>query len=271
MKYTKCRKKCQRISIIYYILGIITVIQLIQEAIKSLEEKIAAKEAEITRLDKLADWWFDEYKRRRAVMKQREREVNSARRAYNAAVTAYNSAVTAEKAAGRSYRTAAHYAQMAQRDYMNHVQWCSTCRGSMLCPIGQNLHAAWQSWEKAKKDAKVAWDNAKAQVKSARSAKKAAKETLDIALFNLGSARMLANAALAQARALNKAVDKLRAELKPLMVKKAIKDAELAKAMGDLAEAKRKLDEAERDYPDQWRESMKDPNFRQDVDRIRNF
>lgn len=252
-------------------LGIASAIDILQKALNTLNKRIEPLQTEITRLGKLRDQLWKQYEKASAEMKVWKRRVKAAERAYNAAVTAYNEAVTAEKAAGRSYRAAAHYADEARRAYIDHVQSCYECRGSMLCPIGQNLQAAWSSWEKAKKDAKIAWDNAIAQVKSAEKARKDAYNILFHARRMFGDAMTRANNALAKYRALGKEIKRLAAELAPLMIQKAVKEAELAKALGDLAEAIRKLDEAARDYPKEWEEAMKDPTFRKDIENIRNY
>ena len=252
-------------------LGVIALVQLIRATIKSLDEKINDTQKKIAKLSRLRNKAYREYERLEVVRKQRQRDVAAARRAYTAAVTAYNNAVTAEKAAGAAYRSAKSNAATAKRDYQTHVRWCSTCAGSALCPIGSDLNDLWQFWERTKKDAKVTWDNAKAQVKSTKKAKEDASDALFTARVHLGIATRRANAALAQWRALGKEIKRLAAELASLRVAKALQEAELAKALGDLAKARRKLDEAERDYPDQWRESMEDPDFRQSVEDIRNY
>lgn len=252
-------------------LGIASAIDILQKALNTLNKRIEPLQKEITRLDKLRTQLWKQYEEASAEMKVWKRRVKSAQRAYDAAVTAYNEAVSAEKAAGRSYRAAAHYAKTARRAYIDHVQACYECRGSALCPIGQNLQAAWSSWENEKRRAKIAWDNAIAQVKSAKSAKEAAYRILFHARRMFGDAMTRANNALAQYRALGKEIEKLRAELAPLMVQKAVKEAELAKALGDLAKARRKLDEAARDYPKEWEEAMKDPTFRQDIENLSNY
>lgn len=265
----------QAVAIVWKIvgaaLGVIAIIQLILAAIKSLDEKIDAKQKEIVKLDKLREDLDREYKSKRAEMKQRERDVKAARRAYNEAVTAYNSAVTAEKAAGKSYRAAAHYAQTAQRAYMDHVQSCSTCRGSMLCPVGQNLHAAWQSWEEAKRNAKQAWETAKANLRSAKEAKEDAFDALFIARGLYGVAMREANAALAKWRAIGKEIERLVVELKELLDEKADEEERLREAMEQLNNSKQELDIAEQNYPHEWATAMMDPNFRQSVEEIRNY
>ncbi len=249
----------------------LSIIGLIKSAIKSLDEQIEIKEAEVLWLGKLKEEWDKKYKNLRAEMKRWEREVKAAQRAYDQAVTNYNSAVSEEKAAGKSYRAAAHYADMAQRDYMNHVQWCSTCRGSSLCPVGHNLHAAWQSWEKAKKAAKTAWDNAKANLKSAKEAKKAASTRLDTAERHLGFATTAANEALKHLRIISKEHKRAAGELSELIEERELQLEKLKEAMNQLNNAKQQLDIAEQDYPAKWAEIMSDPDLRQAVEKIRSY
>lgn len=259
------------LGVISGILGVITVIQIIRSLIKSLDEQIEIKETEVLWLDQLKKQWKKEYDRREVERKQRELEAEAAQKAYDQAVTDYNSAVTEEKSARRSYNTAVHYADTARRNYIDHVQSCSECRGSSLCPIGHNLHAAWQSWEKAKREAKTAWDKAKANLSAAEAAKKAAGNTLFEANIRLAAATTAANDALNQWRAIGKELKRAAGELAALQEEKRLEDEKLKKAMEDLDSGKQQLNVVEQNNPDEWTEAMEDSYWRQAVEEIRSF
>ncbi len=248
----------------------LSIIGLIKSAIKSLDEQIEIKEAEVLWLGKLKEEWWKEYKRREVTRKRWVREVKAAQTAYDQAVTNYNSAVSAEKAAGSAYRAAKRHAAAALRDYLNHIRWCSEC-SPVLCPTGSQLKETWLSAARAEKEAKQAWDEAKTNLSAAEAAKKAAYERLYEAKGNLGRATTASNNALKQWRAIGKAHAEAAGELSDLIEEKELQLEKLKEAMKQLNNAKQQLDIAEQDYPDEWAEIMSDPDLRQAVEEIRSY